>query len=161
MIGDLVALQSAPPSKWYLSWLRDIRTAKSDLEYLLESIDDGSLGWWSNIGLTVYNRKIVNEFPKWKWEDRQFDLNKRWFKVCKRNNAFEVKPRFPVFNPDGSVMLNVYERWYASNYANPKVFPNWKKLTIKEMDSYYKESVEKFNTFKKEQEDAKRSALSS
>lgn len=148
IIGDLVALQSAPPSKWYLSWLRDIRIKRHDLEYLLESIDDGSLCWWQNVGLTVYDRKRVKDFPSWQWEDKQFDLNKRWGLTCKRQGCYEVLPKNLHFNKDGSVLFDVRIRWLPEVFSNPVTFPNWKKVTIKHMVAYYQECVEKYNSIK-------------
>lgn len=140
-IGDLVAMQSAPPSKWYLSWFREYDPNNGWPKYLLESVDDGELCWWGNVGLTVYNREQVANRPRWKWEDKQFEFSDRWHKVCRNNDAYIVLGCQPVFSDDGSsVLLDVRIRFQFSDYRNPRTFPDWRKVTMKQMDAYYKES---------------------
>jgi hypothetical protein len=143
-VGDLVAMQSAPPSKWYLSWLKELKADGGWQKYLLESIEDGELVWWENIGLTVYSREKVASRPHWKWDDSQFKFNSRWMKVCRDNDAYIVLPCQSVFNDDGSVTLDVRIRFRLDNYRNPCSFSNWRKLTIKQMDAYFKKSVAKY-----------------
>jgi len=139
MVGDLVSLCSAPASKWYMSWVREIKNQNGYRKYLLESIDDESLCWWSNVGVNVYNRKRVSESPTWQWDDDQFKFYARWLRVGRRNNAYIVLPCLPEFNDDGSVALNVRIRFGLSEFSNPKTFHNWKKLLSRDMDVYYKE----------------------
>lgn len=147
--GDLVSLTSAPSSKWYLSWVRDYEHNNGNPKYLLESIDDGELCWWENVGINIYSRERVNERPTWQWDDRQFAFYDKWLKVCyKWNDAYIVLPVLPIFNEDGSVKLDVRVRFSLSEFSNPKTWPNWKKLYMKEMDAYYKESFEKYNNRK-------------
>ena len=138
-VGDLVSLTSAPPSKWYLSWLREYDPNNGWPKYLLESVDDGELCWWENVGLNVYSRERVANRTSWQWDDEQFAFNDRWNKVCRKNGAYIVLPCQPVFNTDGSVILNVRIRFQFSDYQNPRTFKNWKKATMKELDAYYKE----------------------
>lgn len=45
-IGDLIALQSAPTSEWYLSWLVTMEPNDRWPRYLLKSIETGKLCWW-------------------------------------------------------------------------------------------------------------------
>jgi hypothetical protein len=141
-VGDLVSLCSAPASKWYVSWVREIETENGWTRYLLESIDDGTLCWWSNVGLNIYSRERVKERPTWQWDDKQFAFNDRWHKVGKRNNAHIVLPCQSKFNDDGSVELDVRIRYGWDEYHNPRIFPNWQKLLMKDMDIYYKECVQ-------------------
>lgn len=143
--GDLVSLCSAPSTQWYLSWFIESRIKNGFTEYLLESIEDGELCWWTNVGLNVYDRERVDDRPSWKWNDKQFAFNDRWMKVCKRNGAYIVLPVTPKFNEDDSVELNVRVRFGFSDYTNPVTFPNWKKLTMKMMDKYYTTCVKEFN----------------
>lgn len=143
-IGDLVSLSSAPPTKWFLSWLREVDPNNGWPKYLLESIEDGELCWWENVGLNIYSRERVTDRPSWKWDDKQFEFNDRWHKVCRNNDAYIVLPCQPVFHDDGSVLLDVRIRFQISDYRNPKTFPNWKKVTMKLMDSYYNESVKEY-----------------
>ena len=139
---DLVSLCSAPDSKWYVSWVRDIEPAGefNCARYLLESIDDGELCWWSNVGINVYDRKRTDDRSSWKWNDKQFALYDRWMKVCKRNDAYIITPGEFLFDGD-EVTLDVRVRFNISEFTNPCIFKNWKKLTISMMDEYYKECV--------------------
>ena len=144
-VGDLVSLCSAPASKWYLSWVREIKPAKHDTGYLLESIDDGELCWWSNVGLNVYDRERVKERPSWRWDDAQFAFSTRWRKVCKKYGAYIVLPCSPEFGDGNSVTLDVRIRHNFNDYSNPRTFPNWKKLTMKAMGEYYRECEKEYN----------------
>lgn len=137
--GDLVSLVSAPPSKWYLSWLHKIEQNEGWPRYLLESIDDESLCWWTNVGINIYNRERVQE--EWRWDDKQFAFADRWYRVARKNKEIMVIPMRPTFNEDGSVSLDVRIRWNFNGYHNPTTFTNWKKTTMKQMDDYYKECV--------------------
>jgi len=141
-VGDLVSLQSAPVSKWYLSWLKEIDPNDGWPKYLLESIEDGALCWWGNVGLSYYDRERIDN-PIWHWDDAQYAFDDRWRKVCRRNNAYIVLPIIPDFHGDGSVTLDVRIRFGLSDFHNPKTFKNWKRVTMKMMDEYYKESFEK------------------
>lgn len=152
--GDLVSLTCAPPSKWYLSWLREIDPNNGWPKYLLESIEDGQLCWWMNVGLNVYDRERVGKNPRWKWTDGQFKFNDRWLKVCRRNDAYIVVPCQPKFNDDGSVLLDVRIRHGWDSYRNPRTFPAWRKVTTKEMDSYYKDCFEGYEAAKNAKEHA-------
>ena len=144
-IGDLVSMSSAPPSKWYVSWIRDYDPNNGWPKYLLESIEDQSLCWWENVGINVYSRERVKENPQWQWNDRQYALESRWCKVCKKNEVYPIRPCQPKFNQNGSVELNVRVHiFFESDFHNPKIFPNYKKLTLREMTSYYLDCVEKY-----------------
>ena len=143
-VGDLVSLQSAPPSEWFLSWLLEISENNGYEKYLLESVQTGEQCWWSNVGLTVYNRKKVAERPRWKWNDAQFSFNDRWNKVCLKNYSYMVLPRLPMFHGDYSVTPNVRTRFNMSSYENPKTFRDWRKVTMKQMDEYFKKSVSQY-----------------
>lgn len=148
--GDLISLSSAPESKWYLSWVCEIDRYEHASRYLLESIEDGKLCWWENVGISVYDRKRVSERPKWKWSDKQFAFQDRWQRVCNKNDAYIVLPKMAVFGEDNSVTLGVRIRFNWSDFTDLKTFSNWKKVTIKLMDAYYKDCEKKY----KEHEDA-------
>lgn len=143
-IGDLVSLGFARPSKWYLSWLRGYEEERDGWpEYLLESIEDGELCWWSNVRINIYNRDLVK--PSWQWDDEQFSFNDQWMEVYRENNSHFVLPRQPIFNFDDSVLMNVRIRFEPDGYQNPKTFPNWREVTVDDLDSYYKECCADYN----------------
>lgn len=143
--GDLVSLNCVSPSKWYVAWVTDYDWNNGWPKYLLESIDDGELCWWENVGMNVYSRERVAEHPTWLWEDNQFDLYDRWKEVCYgQNDAYIVLPAMPKFEARGSVVLDVRVRFNLSDFRNPKTFQDWAALSNDEMDIYYKESVDKY-----------------
>jgi hypothetical protein len=142
--GDLVSLNSAPASKWYLSWVREINPNNGCPKYLLESVDDGDLCWWGNVRLNIYSRERVRERPTWQWSDRQFKLYDQWLRVGKRNDAYIVLPCLPEFK-DETVTLDCRIRFGLSDFSMPKTFPDWKKLKVREMDAYYKECKNRYN----------------
>lgn len=141
-IGSLVKLGSAPFSKWYLSWVIDTRNNGN--EYLLESIEDGSLCWWGNVSVNPYNPETVKKFPQWRWTDAQFAFSDRWQRACKRRGAYMVLPMLPVFHEDGSVTLGCRLRYEGlpgrRQRPAPKKFDNWKKVKVKDMLAYYDEA---------------------
>ena len=141
-VGDLVSMHSAAPSKWYLSWVREINLNNGWPKYLLESIDDESLCWWENIGLTVYDRQRLKERHSWQWTDKQFQLSDRWRRVRKRRDEYIVVGVPPTFGENGAVTFDVRVRFSLGDYHNPRTFPNWKKVTIKMMDDYYVECLQ-------------------
>ncbi len=154
-VGDLVSLSSAPASKWYLSWLRDYDYNNGWPKYLLESIEDGELCWWENVSVNYYDRETIRNRLTWQWDDHQFAFNDRWNKVGRRNDAYTVLPCLPTFNDDGSVTLDVRVRWGFSDYHKPQTFQNWKKVTMKQMDAYYKECKAEYDKNLAERTDTK------
>ncbi len=141
-IGDLVSLNCAPACKWYVSWVENIKIENRIRYWLLKSIEDDSTSWWTNIGLNIYSRERVAERPAWKWTDAQFAFNDRWMKAFNRSNSIKTAATFPKFMDDGSVILILRERYSNDLIPNPKTFPNWKKLTIKEMTKYVQAASE-------------------
>lgn len=137
--GDLVALQSAPFGKWYLGWLisKEWPEGWAGEQYLIESIEDGELCNWSNVGLIHYNRETVRNHPEWRWTDAQFDFKERWWNVCyKDKDAYIYLPTMPVFDDKG-VELGVRVRFGISQTVIREHFPNWRKVTKKMMAEFY------------------------
>jgi hypothetical protein len=110
-IGDLVSLQSAPDSKWYISWVVEIDYRDGGWNrWLLESIEDGHLCWWENVGFTIYKREKAAEHPEWRWTDKQFELRDRWHMVFTKQDAYLTRPGKFEFSEDGGLTLGVRER---------------------------------------------------
>lgn len=140
-VGSLVALQSAPPSKWYLSWLHEIADggAWGSKKYLLESIEDGELGWWENVRLLTYDQSVVAEHPEWRWTDAQHRFSQRWMRLCKEErDAYVTLPMPAVFDADGfGVTLRTRTRFGLDDYCPSRHFRDWRKVTKPTMLSLY------------------------
>lgn len=139
-LGSLVCLSCVRGNKWYLSWVVEIRHRdRIGAEYLLESIEDGELCWWSNVHLFKFNPDAVAKNPEWRWTDKQFAFLDRWYRVCRKYDSYVVRPDETVFKEDGSVTLALYKRhdFEETKFHYEKIFPNWKKTTMKMMAEFY------------------------
>jgi hypothetical protein len=141
--GDLIAMQSAPTSKWYLSWLvKEERREDGFRHYLLESIEDGALCWWTNVGMDFMDREVIKDHPSWRWTDRQYAFKDRWWSVCyKEKDAYITLPLYPEFGDDFAVTLGTRTRHGFDDHRPRKTFPDWRKLTKKQMAEFYDECV--------------------
>jgi hypothetical protein len=139
--GQLCRLQSAPHTKWYLSWLMETRIiGGNETEYLLKSIEDGSLCWWSNVAINALPLEASNGYKSWKWSDAQFEFNDKWFKkACA--GCYLYRPFYVTFKDDGSVTLDM-RKMFDNEIINTVTFPNWKKVAIKQMRQFYLDTVE-------------------
>lgn len=131
-VGDLVALQSAPPTKWYLSWVHDARRGAGgyDATYVLESIEDGELCNWSNVGLLRYSREEVEGHPEWRWTEAQHAFNARWLRQGRwshRKVAMKV-----CFNGagDGAVLR---ARIPYTDETRAVAVEDWRRVRLKEL----------------------------
>lgn len=137
--GDLVALQSAGPSKWYLGWLisREWPEGWAGEQYVIESIEDGQLCNWTNVGLIHYDRSQTKTHPEWRWTDQQFQFKDRWWNVCyKDRDAYIYLPTMPVFD-GAAVEIGVRVRFGISSTVINKRFDNWRKVTKKLLAEFY------------------------
>lgn len=140
--GDLVALQSAPTSKWYLSWVHSLDVQQYGNIYTLESVEDGELCNWSNVSVLVFNRTTTAAFPSWRWTNKQFEFRDRWRAVCfKDRDAYITLPTDPVFGDDYAVTLGTRTRHSFDDHRPSKTFPDWRKVTKRTMGQFYDEAV--------------------
>lgn len=139
--GDLVRISAASVSKWTLSWLVDRREpSPGNWEYLLESIEDGELCWWSNVGISFLHRRALN--PSWRWTDRQWAFRDRWIHVCYREKgAYIVRPLDPVFGGGFTVTLGTRTSHGFDDICPERVFPDWRKVTKAMMAQVYDDCV--------------------
>lgn len=141
--GDLVALRSAALNKWHLSWLveRTWPEGNSCETYLLESIEDGELCNWSNVSLLAFNRQTRMDHLEWRWTDEQYAFNDRWRRACyKKRDAYIYLPTQAEF--DGtSVTIGVRVRFGMTDARPIQTFPNWKRVTVKQMLEFYDGAV--------------------
>ncbi|MFH6944586.1 hypothetical protein [Flavobacterium sp. FlaQc-50] len=145
-IGSLCMLQSAPTSVYYLGWLRDIKASESrfSTQFLIESIEDGTRCWWSNVGIWHLPLEQTDKFPEWQWTDKQFAFKKKWHNCFKRRSAYGLRSLNPVFNEDGSVTLMIRKMW-SNDIFKEKTFESWKKVLSKQLLEFYDETLIEYN----------------
>lgn len=141
-IGSLVVLLAAPFTKYYLSWYIQCEEGGLGGRFLLKSIEDGSLCWWTNVAFKWYPLEESNKHPQWKWSDKQFEFWDRWRRACKRRDAYITLGVMPQFTDDGGVILATRERYDLSPYKAERKFDNWKKVKFKDMLEFYDYAVE-------------------
>lgn len=141
-VGSLCVLTSAPNTKWYLSWLKEIQPA-SFPTYVMESIEDGQLCNWTNVGFLSMPLELTDKFPQWKWVDEQFEFRERVNKAFRRADCHLAIPINPAFLPDGSVVVTTRERWMISDKSASKTFSNYKKVRLKDLVDFAKEAERK------------------
>lgn len=149
-VGSLAVLQSAPITKWYLSWVINVDVENKDrfsCRYLLKSIEDDSLCWWENVSIWYLPKDVCDKYPEWKWTDKQFDFKKRWLRCFSRRNAYMLRPLNPEFLSDNKVKLSIRKRLnLKEEEPKSKIFDNWKKVRLKDMFEFYDEINELHNT---------------
>jgi hypothetical protein len=143
-ISSLVMLTSAPFTKWYLSWLIEKDPTKGyGGSWLLQSIEDGSLIWWSNVSIFAYPKETSDKFPQWKWDDAKFKFNDQWNRACKKCGAYIKLPMLPEFTDDGGVVLRLRTRFGLDGDKPERKFENWKKVRVSDMIDFYKHATKK------------------
>ncbi len=151
-IGDLIRLNAIRNDfKWRLSWLVETRPAKGcgDTEYLLQSIVDGQLCWWSNVGIDYFHRQTLAQNPSWRWSDEQHAFCDRWFKACARHDPYHYRPVAPDFSSDGSATIGTRSRFDFDGHRATRGVPNWRKITLKAMADLYLGMVEEHKALPK------------
>lgn len=141
-IGSLCILQSAPTSIYYLGWLREIKPHQSSFctQFLIESIEDGSRCWWSNVGIWHLPLETTNKFADWQWTDKQFEFQKRWYTCFRRSYIYNFRSMKPAFNEDGSVTVRIRKMW-GSEVSAEKTFSNWKKVLSRDLKEFITENT--------------------
>jgi len=136
-IGDLIRLESAPQSAWRLSWLREIKFERGGESYLCESVKDGTLCWWSNVGVSYFHRPTLMRMPEWRWSDEQYAFNEKWMKACKRHDPWLYRPLMADFAEDGTATVGTRMRHDIDGLRPVAQVPNWKKITQKALGEIY------------------------
>lgn len=140
-VGDLILLSSVGVSKWQLGWLVETRERNKDYpEYLIESIEDGELCWWSNVGISFLHRRSLSS--DWRWTDRQWAFRDRWWNVCyKEKGAYIVRPLQPQFGDGFEVTLGTRTSHGLDDITPKRWFPDWRKVTKAMMAQCYDDCV--------------------
>lgn len=157
--GDLIRIGSViHANEWYLSWY--VKETKHwyknddgtndeehgyESEHLLKSTETGKLCNWSNVGISYFDRKALEENPQWKWNDRQFEFNDRWMGLYEKSrDAYMFPPVCSSFGEGYEVTLRIRERYGGlkdSAYAPSKLFHDYRKVTNKIMKEFHAECV--------------------
>ena len=131
--GDLAILKSAPATKWTIGWVREIAADPiGGKRYLMESLEDGSLCWWSNVGMDVMPKKNIR--ARYRWSDKQFEFSARWMR--QRKHAGPVRFQECQFDPEGhAVTLSITGYWDFSLPEGERViitrhFDDYRKVTV-------------------------------
>jgi hypothetical protein len=140
-VGDLIILSSAPASKYTIGWLKEIDASNPGWpRYLIESLEDQSECWWSNVGVDHFPRDKLD--PAWRWTDRQWAFKDRWWAVCyKEKGAYMSLPLWPEFGPSFDVTLGTRTRFGFDDMKPTRTFPDWRKVTKAMMRQCYDECV--------------------
>lgn len=130
--GDLVVLQSAPSSKWTIGWLRGTERDPADgSRHLIESLDDGELCWWSNVGIVYLDREVVATHPEWRWTDPQWALADRWKETVGRKGDPLIRYTHPEYGEGNSVRIGTYVSHVDQPIIEMRDFPDWRRITKK------------------------------
>lgn len=144
-IGDLVALQSVrQKTKWYLSWYVGFESRGnyfSDI-HVLESIEDGELCNWSNVGFMVMDREVLKKHPEWLWSDQQFGFKERWYKsIYRLRDCHITLPAGPWFDQDGYGVTLGTRTKFSLGGETKKRFVDYRKVRITDMSEYYDQAA--------------------
>lgn len=142
-IGDLVRLESVAASKWSIGWLVEMRELHAGWpEYLIRSLEDGTLCWWGNVGISFLHRGTLEKHPNWRWTDRQWAFHKRWFKVCyEEKDAYIVRPLMAQFGEGYSVTLGTRTMHGFDDIRPERSYPDFRKVTKAMMAEVYDHCV--------------------
>jgi len=140
--GDLVILSSAPATKWTIGWLHepDETTNPGWPRYLIESLDDGELCWWQNVGLYLFPRDEIQ--PQWRWTDAQHAFADLWSEVCyKDRDAYVIRPVQPTFGDGHAVTLGTRTSHGFDDIRPTRTFADWRAITRDQMGECYDSCV--------------------
>ena len=139
-LGDLVRIESVlQPTKWYLSWFVEMYDTSWN-RCLLQSIDDHECCVWENIGLSVYDRTVIEKHAEFRWSDGQWDFWDRWSAPDPKNDPYIVLPMMPVFDGN-SVTIQCRIRFGFGGPTEPVTFPNWREVSDKQLLNTYRDAV--------------------
>lgn len=138
--GDLVRIESAPASKWTISWFEEMLD-KSWNTCLLRSVEDHTLCRWSNVGISVFDKRVTEDRPDFLWTDRQFAFWDWWKCPGRKGEVFAVIPMMPTFDGD-AVHLQCRIRHGWGEPTMPRKLDTWRKLKKRDLYAVYREMVE-------------------
>lgn len=154
--GDLVLLGSAPDSEWYLSWYEEKvhhyyddydelkEPSRYEVEHLLRSVETQKLCNWSNVSIYFLDRKELENYPSWKWNDAQFKFKDLWWDICYKDmDAYILIPVYPEFGEGHEVTLRLRVRFSdfgEAGFAPEITFPDYREVTKKQIIAFYKDA---------------------
>mgnify|MGYP000529398400 CR=1 FL=1 len=125
--GDIVMLSCAPPSEWDLSIYRE---SEANDYHLVESLQTGVIGRWSNVGFHVLDREKIG-FPRSiEWTDEQFAFQDKFHKAKKRADFYMALPFIDRFDGDTAHII-FRTRFSFDDVLTPVDIAGWQKITQK------------------------------
>ena len=137
-VGDLVLLESVRRwTKWNIGWLREISADHFGCHaYVIESLEDGELCNWTNVGLVYIDRQLLKDYPRWQMTDRQVEFWERLYKEF-REIPFGPRPANPYF--DGvSVKFDIIDSLSRKEIGSFS-FDDFTALTEKKIEKFRKQ----------------------
>jgi hypothetical protein len=140
-IGTLVKLSCVREStEYYLGWLREI---KDNGVYLIESIENGKLCNWSNVGIEYMQIESIQ--GHWKWNDKQFDIKDKWMRACyKSRDCHCLRPVFPEFHKDDNSFTLSLRKMFSDEIIATKKFEDYKKVLVRDMLKFYDDAYSNY-----------------
>ncbi len=125
--GDIVMLSCAPPSEWDLSIYRE---CEANDYHLVESLQTGVVGRWSNVGFHVLDLEKIGFPQSIEWSDEQFAFSDKFRKVCKRADFYMAIPFIDRFDGDTAHII-FRTRYSLDDKLTPVDIVGWQKITQK------------------------------
>lgn len=136
-VGTLVKLTCVREStEYYLGWLREI---KDGGVYLIESIENGKLCNWSNVGIEYMPIESIQYH--WKWNDHQFKIKDQWMRACyKSRDCHLLRPIYPEFSDSGNSFTLSLRKMFSDEIVSTKIFKDYRKVLVRDMLEFYDDS---------------------
>ncbi|MFW8589867.1 hypothetical protein ACOI22_03595 [Glaciecola sp. 2405UD65-10] len=129
-VGDLVSMNCAPATEYYLSWVVGCNGDKA----LLKSIETGGLCWWSNVGFNIYKDDLPEQC---KWSDAQYEFCRKWQKAADKCGAYIIMPILDFEN--NKAVLGVRKRYGIGEVTKETIkIKSWRSATIKSLAPHYR-----------------------
>jgi len=137
-LNTLVKLNCVREStEYYLGWLREI---KDDGVFLIESIENGKLCNWSNVGIEYMPVESIQSH--WIWNDKQFDIKDKWMRACyKSRDCHLLRPLYPEFSQEDNSFTLSLRVMFSDDVVATKKFNDYKKVLVRDMLNFYDEAL--------------------
>lgn len=139
--GDLCLLNKlyANSPEFRLSWFEGMVPDQDPDRpvFILRSAKTGKLGEWNNVGLRVFNRYELDQFPAWRWTNEQHEFADLWKKVCSNQSDYTLRANIPEFTDGADVVLGLYNKYAFTRTSFKQCLKNWREATEDDLVSVY------------------------